>query len=120
LRALTIGDGQRLEKRLRALRPIHKGARIELRGGFDRPPLERVMSAKLFGRARSIAQEIGVGLGECCAGGGSDGNLTAALGVPTLDGLGAVGDGAHSPDEFILVAQMAKRSALLAQLLLEI
>ena len=117
LRALRVSDMREIEKRLRGLRPIHKGARLEVRGGFDRPPLERAMSAELFARARKFAKEIGVELGECCAGGGSDGNFTAALGVPTLDGMGAVGDGAHSVGEHIVVRAMAERAALLAAML---
>jgi glutamate carboxypeptidase len=117
LRALTIADMRQMEKRLHALRPIHKGARLEIRGGFDRPPLERAMSAALFARAKKIASQMGLQLGECCAGGGSDGNLTAALGVPTLDGLGAVGDGAHSRDEYVVVSTMAERAAVIASML---
>jgi len=79
--------------------------------------MERKVSAALFARARKLAAEIGVKLGECTAGGGSDGNLTAALGVPTLDGLGAVGDGAHSLHEHIFVKKMPERAAILAALL---
>ncbi len=75
------------------------------------------MSAALFAKAKTLATEMDLDLGECCAGGGSDGNLTAALGVPTLDGLGAVGDGAHSPDEFVVASKIAERAALLAALL---
>jgi glutamate carboxypeptidase len=117
LRALSVLDMGQVEKRLRALRPIHKGAKLEIHGGFDRPPLEGKASAALFARAQSIAADMGVDLGQCCAGGGSDGNLTAALGVPTLDGLGAVGDGAHSPDEYVVVGKMAERATLLAAML---
>jgi glutamate carboxypeptidase len=117
LRALRVADMRRIEKRLRGLRPFNRGAKLEIRGGFDRPPLERKMSATLFARAKTMADEIGVDLGECCAGGGSDGNLTAALGVPTLDGLGAVGDGAHSQDEYVVVSKMAERAALIARIL---
>src|SRR5262249_20230248 len=104
-------------RRLHALRPIHRGARLEISGGFDRPPLERRASAALFARAQSLAKQMGLTVDECTAGGGSDGNFTAALGIPTLDGLGAVGDGAHSAKEFILVKTMAERAALLAALL---
>lgn len=117
LRALSIADMRRIEKRLHGLRPIHRGAKLEIRGGFDRPPLERKMSAALFARAKAIAEEIAVDLGECCAGGGSDGNLTAAQGVATLDGLGAVGKGAHSTDECVVIEKMAERAALLAAML---
>lgn len=117
LRALRISDMRRVERRLRALRPVHRGARLEIHGGFNRAPLERKISAGLYGKARSIAEELGIKIGETMAGGGSDGNLTAALGVPTLDGLGAVGDGAHSSHEHLIVGKMPERAALLAGLL---
>jgi glutamate carboxypeptidase len=118
LRALRISDMRSLERRLRALRPILPGARLEIHGGFSRPPLEHKVSASLFARAKSLAAQMGVPLGECTVGGGSDGNFTAALGIPTLDGLGAVGDGAHSSREHIVVHTMPARAALLAALLL--
>ncbi len=117
LRALQTSDMNRIERRLRSLRPILPGSRIEVRGGFNRAPFERKTSAALFARAKSLAAQIGISLGECTVGGGSDGNLTAALGIPTLDGLGAVGDGAHSTHEHVLVRRMPERSALLAALL---
>jgi glutamate carboxypeptidase len=117
LRALRIADMRRLERRLRALRPFLPGARVHIHGGFNRAPLERKMSAALFARAKSLAAQMGLSLGECTAGGGSDGNLTAALGIPTLDGLGAVGGGAHSPREHIIIKTMPARAALLAALL---
>jgi glutamate carboxypeptidase len=117
LRALRIADMRRLEKRLHALRPVTRGARLEIAGGFNRSPMERKVSAALFARAKSLATQMGLSVGECVAGGGSDGNLTAALGVPTLDGLGAVGDGAHSANEHILAKTMPERAALLAALL---
>lgn len=118
LRALRIADMDGLERRLHALRPPIAGARLQVRGGFDRPPLERKMSIALFARAQSLASEMGLSLGEGTAGGGSDGNLTAALGIPTLDGLGAVGDGAHSLHEHVIVKTMPVRAALLAALLI--
>jgi glutamate carboxypeptidase len=117
LRALRVSDMRSLEHKLHALRPIHRGARLEITGGFDRPPLERKMSATLFARAKSLAGQMGLSLGECTVGGGSDGNFTAALGVRTLDGLGAVGDGAHSSHEYALLNTMPARAALLASLL---
>jgi glutamate carboxypeptidase len=117
LRALRTSDIRLIENRLHALRPILRGARLEVRGGFTRAPLERKSSTALFARARLLAGQMGLTLGECTAGGGSDGNLTAALGIPTLDGLGAVGDGAHSAHEHILVNTMPVRAALLAALL---
>jgi glutamate carboxypeptidase len=118
LRALSIADMRRVERRLHALRPILHGAKLEVRGGFNRAPLERKFSAALFTKAKLLAAQMGLSLGECTAGGGSDGNLTAAVGVPTLDGLGAVGHGAHSKDEHILINTMPARAALLAALLL--
>jgi glutamate carboxypeptidase len=117
LRAMRVSDMRKMERRLHALRPFHRGARLEVTGGFGRPPLERKMSAALFARAKSLAKQINLSLGECTAGGGSDGNFTAALGIPTLDGLGAVGDGAHSSHEHIFINAMPERAALLAALL---
>ncbi|MGA2427370.1 MAG: M20 family metallopeptidase [Candidatus Acidiferrum sp.] len=117
LRALRIADMQRLERHLHALRPTLPGARLEIRGGFNRAPLERKMSAALFARAKSLAAQMNLSVDECTVGGGSDGNLTAACGIPTLDGLGAVGDGAHSSHEHILLKTMPARAALLAALI---
>jgi glutamate carboxypeptidase len=118
LRAWRNTDMRALEKRLHSLKPFHRGAKLEIRGGFDRPPLERKQSAALCSRAKSIARQLRFSLGEAAAGGGSDGNLTAALGVPTLDGLGAVGDGAHAAHEHVIVNTMPQRAALLASLLI--
>lgn len=117
LRALRIADMHALEKKLKSLRPLLRGARLEVSGGFNRAPLEHKYSAALFARAKQLASQMGLSLGECTAGGGSDGNLTAALGVPTLDGLGAVGDGAHSAHEHVIAKTMPERAALLAALL---
>lgn len=119
LRALHASDIRRIEQRLHALRTsrANSGARIEVHGGFNRPPLERRMSAALFAKAQSLAAQMGLKLGEATAGGGSDGNLTAAVGAPTLDGLGAVGHGAHSANEHIVIRTMPARAALLAALL---
>src|SRR4029077_7806572 len=102
---------------LHGLRPLQKGAWLEISGGFDRPPLERKRSAALFARDKLLAKQIPMSLGECTVGGGSDGNFSAALGVPALDGLGAVGDGAHSSHEHVLINTMPARAALLAALL---
>jgi glutamate carboxypeptidase len=117
LRALRVSDMRSLEERLHELRPLQTGARLEITGGFDRPPLESKMSAALFERARLLASQMNLTLGECTVGGGSDGNFTAALGIPTLDGLGAVGDGAHSSREHVLINTMPTRAALLAAVL---
>lgn len=117
LRAWSQADMRALEERLHSLKPIHRGAKLEIRGGFDRPPLERKHSTALFARAKSIAKSLSFSLGEAAAGGGSDGNFTAALGIPTLDGLGAIGDGAHASHEHVLINTMPQRAALLAALL---
>jgi glutamate carboxypeptidase len=111
-------DAARLRRKLERLRPILKGAHIEVRGSGDRPPLERTKAVReLFGHAQSLMREVRLTLGEASTGGGSDGSFTAALGVPTLDGLGAVGDGAHSPREHVLIRALPERAALLAGLL---
>lgn len=109
-----------LEARFRSLRPILPGARLRVAGGFDRPPMERRRAARLFGVARSLGDVMGLRIEESSTGGGSDGNLTAALGVPTLDGLGAAGAGAHTPGEFIRTRSLTERAALLAALLAEL
>lgn len=117
-RVARLADGMALERKLRALRPILPGAKLRVRGGMNRPPLERTAAvAALFRLAKELAGEMGVALGEAATGGGSDGNFTGALGVPTLDGLGGVGAGAHTPGEFIYVRCLPERAALLAGLL---
>jgi len=117
LRAWRHADMRALEKRLHALKPVHRGAKLEILGGFDRPPLEHKHSAALFACAKTLARGLGFPLGEAAAGGGSDGNFTAALGIPTLDGLGAIGDGAHATHEHVIINAMPQRAALLASLL---
>ncbi len=117
VRAARVQDMRALERKFRALRPILPGAQLEIRGGFNRPPMERKMSAALYAKARALAKEMGVTLGEAFVGGGSDGNFTAAIGVPTLDGLGAVGENAHSPRENIVIRSLPERAALLAGLI---
>ena len=85
---------------------------------MNRPPMERSAgTVALFQRAQQLAAEIGLELNEASTGGGSDGNFTAALGVPTLDGLGAVGGGAHSPEEFAVISELPRRAALLSGLI---
>src|SRR5687767_10297294 len=117
-RANTRADAERITAILKAIQPCISGARIEVTGGFERPPLERSAGVvKLFEMARSVAAEIGVTLEEGSAGGGSDGNLTAALGVPTLDGFGAVGDGAHAPHEHVDIDALVPRAAIIAGVL---
>ena len=115
IRYARAADVPRINRRLHALRPILERARVEVRGGADRPPLERTAAVrKLFGIAQSLMQEMGLPLDEASTGGGSDGSFTAALGVPTLDGLGAVGDGAHSPCEHVVISRLAERAGLIA------
>jgi glutamate carboxypeptidase len=117
-RANTRADAERIERVMTGLRPYIPGARVEVSGGFDRPPLERSAGViKLFEAAKSVASEIGVTLTDGSAGGGSDGNFTAALGVPTLDGFGAIGDGAHALHEHVEIDALVPRAAVIAGLL---
>jgi glutamate carboxypeptidase len=100
------------------LRPFDKRCALRVEGGLNRPPMERTPAIReLFRTARGFAKELGVDLEESSTGGGSDGNFTAALGIPTLDGLGGVGEGAHALNESIVVNRIADRTALLAMLL---
>ncbi len=118
IRVPRLKDFALLERKFRGLKPIDKRCRLLLEGGLNRPPMERTAGvAKLAKLAIGLAGAMGVAVEESSTGGGSDGNLTAALGVPTLDGLGSVGEGAHAPHESILVERIADRTALLAGLL---
>lgn len=117
VRAPRSADARYLERRFASLKPFDKRCTISVSGGMNRPPLERTAGVRaLFRKAKALAAELGVDLQESSAGGGSDGNFTAALGVPTLDGLGAVGEGAHAANESILIDRMADRIALLSKL----
>jgi glutamate carboxypeptidase len=117
VRATYSSEIAPLEKRFRSLKPILRGAKLKISGGFSRPPLERKMSAALYAQAKELSAAMGRNLPEMAAGGGSDGNLTAAVGTPTLDGLGAIGAGAHSTRENIIIRELAPRAALIAGLL---
>jgi glutamate carboxypeptidase len=118
MRVARLKDAAPLERKFRALRPIDKRCRIEVSGGLNRPPMERSpQGIALYRKARELAKDLGVDLQESMTGGGSDGNFTAALGIPTLDGLGGVGEGAHALTESILVDRIADRTALLAKLI---
>ena len=118
IRVLRLRDAPTLEKKFRALKPFDRRCTIEVTGGLNRPPMERSAGiVALFRRAQKLGREIGVELEESLTGGGSDGNFTAALGIPTLDGLGAVGEGAHAANESLLVDRMADRTALVGKLL---
>jgi glutamate carboxypeptidase len=121
VRAASAAEAARIASALAALTPLDGRTRLSITGGFDRPPMERSEgAARLFAMARDVAAGLGRTLGEGDTGGGSDGNLTAALGVPTLDGLGAVGGGAHAEDEHVTIADLPWRGALLAGLLREV
>jgi len=105
-------------KMIKGLSPELPGARLEIRGAINRPPMERnVETARLFEAARLIAKEMGIDLKEGSTGGASDGNFTSALGIPTLDGLGAVGGAAHAVDEWVVVESLPQRAALVAGLI---
>jgi len=121
VRVTRAADARRLERKFRALRPILRGAKLEIRGGVDRPPMERTAGVvRLLRMAESLAGQMGLEVKESFTGGGSDGNFIAAIGTPTLDGLGGAGAGAHTRGEFVLVDSLPRRAALLAQLLAHI
>ena len=118
VRIVHAADGVGIDKKLRSLKPVNRKCKLELTGGVDRPPMERTKEvAGLFRIASAIAKELGWKLEEAAVGGGSDGNLTAALGIPTLDGLGGVGEGAHATHESVLISELPRRTALLAGLI---
>jgi glutamate carboxypeptidase len=118
VRIARMKDAAGIDKKMRSLRPFNRKCKIEITGGINRPPMERTAGvAALYEQAKAIARDLGWKLGEAAVGGGSDGNFTAGLGIPTLDGLGAVGDGAHAPHEHILISELPRRAALLAGLI---
>jgi len=119
IRVPRLRDGAALKRKFRALKPFNPRCSVTVSGGLNRPPLERSAAVRrLFRTAHTLALELGIELEESSSGGGSDGNFTAALGIPTLDGLGAVGEGAHAAHESILINRIADRTALLAKLLM--
>ncbi len=121
VRARTAAEQERVDAAMRALTPTVPGATLDVHGGINRPPMEPAGATELFATAVRLANQANLGpLAERSVGGGSDGNFTAALGVPTLDGLGAVGGGAHAADEHVLVSELAPRTALLAALVEEL
>ncbi len=118
LRVRTMAEGERVVPLILGLKPVLAGAKVTVTGSVNRPPMERTPAGvALFETAKRIAAELGFDLAEAASGGASDGNFTAALGVPTIDGMGAVGDGAHALHEHLVVAEMAPRAALLARFL---
>src|SRR3954471_8317326 len=120
IRITQMSQAAGLEKKFRSLKAVDRRCKVTIAGGVNRPPLERTEAvAKLFNQAKRLGREFGLNLKEASVGGGSDGNFTGALGIPTLDGLGAPGEGAHAVNEPGLVAQLSPRAALLARLIEE-
>jgi glutamate carboxypeptidase len=118
VRIARLKDAAGIDKKMRGLRPFNRKCKIGIGGGINRPPMERTAGvASLYTEATAIAAGMGWKLDEAAVGGGSDGNFTAALGIPTLDGLGGVGDGAHATHEHILISELPRRAALLAELI---
>jgi len=121
VRMTSAESATRIDAALKGLTPVGEGVGLEVTGGLNRPPFERTRGvAALYESARAIASELGFELPEVAMGGASDGNFTAALGVPTLDGLGLVGEGAHSLDEYVLLDHDDRRVRLLEELLLRL
>jgi len=118
VRIARLKDAAGIDKKMRGLRAFNRKCKVEISGGINRPPMERTAGvAALYAQATAIARELGWKLGEAAVGGGSDGNFTAGLGIPTLDGLGGVGDGAHAPHEHIVISELPRRAALVAGLI---
>jgi len=117
IRIARVADAGELEQKFSGLRPFDPHCRLEVTGGLNRPPMERTPgTVRLLEAAQNLAKSLGMDLGESATGGGSDGNFTSALGIPTLDGLGAVGEGAHAAHECIFLDHLPLRTALLAGL----
>jgi glutamate carboxypeptidase len=121
VRIARMKDAAGIEKKMRGLRPFNRKCQVEVSGGINRPPMERNQGvAALYEKAVRIAAELGWKLEEAAVGGGSDGNFTAGLGIPTLDGLGGVGNGAHALHEHIVIDELPRRAALIARLIEEV
>ncbi|MFM7336660.1 MAG: M20 family metallopeptidase [Actinomycetota bacterium] len=115
VRVVLPEEKDRIEREMSQLQTVVAGATLKVSGSVNRPPMHESAGRKLFGVAEKVAAELGIkNLQGVAVGGGSDGNFTAAIGVPTLDGMGAVGGGAHAVTEHVLVSQMAERAALVA------
>lgn len=118
VRIARKSDAARIERKFSRLKPVDKRCSLAVSGGINRPPMERTRgTVQLYRQARVLAAELGFTLDEASTGGASDGNFTSALGIPTLDGMGAVGEGAHARNESILIEHLAPRTALLAAML---
>jgi glutamate carboxypeptidase len=121
VRITKMSQSVALHKKFQSLKPVDRRCKVTIEGGVNRPPMERSAGVeKLFVQAKGLAAELGIKLKEASVGGGSDGNFTAALGIPTLDGLGAPGEGAHAVNESVRVDQIVPRTALLARLIEEV
>jgi glutamate carboxypeptidase len=119
VRIPRIADGSRIARKFASLKAHDKRCGLTVTGEINRPPMERSRgTVRLFEKARSLAADLGIALDEASTGGGSDGNFTAALGIPTLDGMGAVGEGAHAKHESVVIEHLAPRTALLAGMLI--
>ena len=117
-RVSKMSEADRIMSAIRGLSPVLNGARLEITGGLNRPPMERsAMMISTFEQARRLGASLGINLEEGATGGGSDGNFTAALGIPTLDGIGPLGAGAHANHEHVLISGLAERASLLATIL---
>jgi glutamate carboxypeptidase len=120
VRIARKADGARIERKFAALKAQDPRCSLTVTGGINRPPMERTRgTVRLFTQAKALAAELGFVLEEAATGGASDGNFTSALGIPTLDGMGAVGDGAHAAHESVVIEHLAPRTALLAGMLIE-
>jgi glutamate carboxypeptidase len=118
VRVARMKDAGIVDRQLRSLKPFNRRCKLDVKGSVNRPPMERTAAvAALYKKAADIARNLGWKLGEAAVGGGSDGNFTAGLGIPTLDGLGGVGDGAHAIHESIIISELPRRAALLASLI---
>ncbi len=118
VRIAKMKDAAGIVRKLRALKPFNRKCKLEIKGEINRPPMERTPGiVALYKKAAEIAKELGWKLEEAAVGGGSDGNFTAGLGIPTLDGLGGVGEGAHATHESVLISELPRRAALLAALI---
>lgn len=120
VRIARRADGPRIERKFAALEAHDPRCTLTATGGINRPPMERTRgTVRLFTKAHALAAELGFALEEAATGGASDGNFTSALGIPTLDGMGAVGDGAHAAHESIVIEHLAPRTALLAGMMMD-
>jgi glutamate carboxypeptidase len=118
VRIKNASQAAEIDRKLRALKPVDKRCKLALEGGINRMPMERTEGvAALYKKAQIIARQVAWKLEEAAVGGGSDGNFTAGMGIPTLDGLGGVGEGAHATHEHIVISELPRRALLLAEMI---